>query len=224
MDNYDQIKQKSIELGADLFGVTETAKLEKYIDKGIRETANGLPFTISLAIRLQRAVFDNLKDGPDAMYKNHYRTANFRLDQIAFGVGRFIQQSGFEALPIPASVITDWRNQRAHLSHRHAAMEAGIGYLGRSGLLVHPKYGSAIRLVCILTDMPLRSDTPIDVDCGDCFECVAACPVGAISPEGMEKFEGDACFELLKQFEKRREIGVMICGLCIKACRGPQHD
>ena len=207
-----------------MFGVTEAAKLEKYLDKEIKETAGSLPYTISIAIRLQRAVFDNLRYGPDAMYKNHYRTANFRLDQIAFGVGRSIQQSGFEALPIPASVITDWRNQRAHLSHRHAAMAAGIGYLGRNGLLVHPEYGSAIRLVSILTDMPLRTDSPIDTDCGDCFECVAACPVGAISPEGMEKFDGAACFELLKQFEKRREIGVMICGLCIKSCRGPKHD
>jgi len=224
VDNYDKLRQKATELGADLFGVTERLRLEKYIDDEIKEVARNLPFVVSLAIRVQRSVFDTLKNGPNVLYKNHYRTANFKLDQIAFGIGQFIQAVGFEALPIPASVITDWEHQRSHLSHRHAAMEAGLGYLGRSGLLVHPEYGSAIRLASILTNMPLRTDAPMNIDCGDCFECIAACPVGAISPEGMVKFDGEACYSLLREFEKRRNIGVMICGLCIKACRGSKHD
>jgi epoxyqueuosine reductase len=224
VDNYDQLKQKAIRLGADLFGVTETLKLVDYIDAEIKETALTLPFTVSIAVRVQRKVFESLKDGPNLIYKHHYRIANMKLDQITFAMGQYIQSSGFEAMPINASVITDWQNQRSHLSHRHAAMYAGLGFLGRSGLLVHPEYGAAVRLASLLTDMPLRVDKPMNLDCGECYECVAACPVEAISPEGITEFDGQACYNLLKQFEKRRGISVMICGLCIKACKGLKND
>ena len=223
MDNYDSLKLKAAQLGADLFGTTETSKLHDYIDDEIKEVARTLPYTISIAVRVQRKVFETLTNGPSIIYKHHYRTANVKLDQITFGLGQYIQSQGHEALPINASVLTDWVNQRSHLSQRHAAMYAGLGFLGRSGLLVHPRYGAAIRLASLLTDMPLRTDSPINIDCGDCYECIAACPAGAISLEGISNFDGQACFDLLQKYEKRRGIGIMICGLCIKACKGPEN-
>jgi epoxyqueuosine reductase QueG len=208
-------------MGADLFGVTLTSNLDRYLDKEIRITAQELLFTVSIAIRLHRKVFETLVDGPNVLYKHHYRTANDQLDRIVFGLGNYIQNEGYDCLPIPASVYTDWENQKAHLSHRHAAFNAGLGFQGLSGLLVHPEYGSAIRLASLLTDMPLRTDSPTAADCGNCRACVAACPVDAISEFGPKKFNGRACFERLKDHARRQGIGVYICGLCIKACKGP---
>jgi epoxyqueuosine reductase len=135
-------------------------------------------------------------------------------------MGQYIQKLGYSGLAIPASVITDWNNQRAHFSHRHAASLAGLGFLGRHGLIVHPDYGAAIRLASVLTNLPLHLDEPLEADCGDCVACLAACPVGAISVDGIKDFNGKACYENLRQYEKRRNIGVMICGLCVKACKG----
>lgn len=224
MDNYDKLKQTATNLGADLFGVTETSKIYDYINDEIKEVAQTLPYTVSIAVRIQRKVLETLIDGPNLIYKAHYRQANNLLDKITFGLGQFIQSQGFEALPIPASVITDWVNQRSHLSQRHAALYAGLGFIGRNGLIIHSQYGAAIRLASLLTDMPLKTDSPIIANCGDCYECITACPAKAISSEGVEKFNGKACFELLKQFEKRRGIGVMICGMCIKACKGASND
>ena len=223
MDSYDKLKQKAIQFGADLFGVSETSKLGKYLDSEIKEVAGVLPFAISIAVRVQRKVFDSLKDGPNIIYKHHYKTANFKLDQIIFELCQYINSQGHEALPIPASVITDWKNQRGHLSQRHAACNAGLGFLGRSGLLVHPEYGAAIRLASLLTDLPLKTDSPMTIVCGNCHACVAACPADAISSDGMDKFEGQACYDLLKQLANRQGMGVLICGLCIKACKGPNQ-
>ncbi len=224
MDYYDRLKAEAIRLGCDFFGVAETSKLTEYISDEIAGVAAKLPHTVSIAVRIQRSVLDTLIDGPNFIYKAHYRQANNLLDKITFGLGQFIQTLNYRALPIPASVITDWKNQRAHISHRHAAKEAGIGFLGRHGLVVHPRYGAAIRLASLLTDIPLRADSPLKQDCSDCVACIAACPVDAISIDGIDSFNGKACYELLKQFEKKHGIGVMICGLCLKSCRGPNHD
>jgi len=220
MDNYSQLSQQAKKLGADLFGVTETSKLTDYIHREIKEAAHSLPFTVSIAVRVQRKIFDSLTNGPNIIYKHHYKTANFKLDDIIFSLCQYLNKQGYEALPIPASVLTGWEKPYAHLSHRHAAMQAGLGFLGRSGLLVHPEYGAAVRLASVMTDMPLTTDSPLDMDCGKCKACVAACPANAIMIEGIDEFDGQACYNLLKQFEKRRGVGVMICGLCIKACKG----
>jgi epoxyqueuosine reductase QueG len=48
---------------------------------------------------------------------------------------------------------------------------------------------------------------------------VSACPAGAIANTRAE-FDLETCRQALKSFEKSENIGSMICGLCIKACRG----
>ena len=223
MDFYEKLHAKASQLGADLFGVTDTERLRKYIDSEIKEASESLDFTVSIAVRLHRKVFDTLKTGPNTLYKHHYRTANVKLDSIIFDLGNFIQNEGYSSLPIPASVYTNWDQQRAHYSQRHAAINAGLGFQGRNGLLVHPEYGAAIRLASLLTDMPLHTDSPMNIDCGNCRACIAACPVDAISLLGPEKFNGRACFEKLREHARSRGIGVFICGLCIKACKGPNQ-
>ena len=221
MDYYDHLKTKATDLGADLFGVGDTSRLTKYLAAEIVSQAEDLPYTVSIAVRLHRKVLDTLKNGPNVLYKHHYKTANFKLDDIIFRLGNIIQNDGYQSLPIPASVYTNWETQEAHYSQRHAAINAGIGFQGINGLLVHPEYGAAIRLASLLTDMPLHCDSPLQTDCGNCRACVAACPAKAISELGPDHFNGQACLQRLRKFAARRGIGVNICGLCIKACRGP---
>lgn len=220
MDYYDKLKDRATQLGADLFGVAQTSRLSQYLDNEIIEQANALPATVSIAVRLHRKVFDTLKDGPNTLYKHHYKTANFRLDDIVFQLGNYIANEGYSCLPIPASVYTNWDEQTAHYSQRHAAIQAGIGFQGRNGLVVHPEFGAAIRLACLLTDIPLHTDSPLKLDCGNCRACVVACPVKAVSELGPDHFNGRACYDRLRKFAARSGIGVNICGLCIKACKG----
>ncbi|MCP4583553.1 MAG: epoxyqueuosine reductase [candidate division Zixibacteria bacterium] len=224
MDNYDKLKAEATELGVDLFGVSETSRLERYFDNEIKQAAAGLPYTVTIAVRLSRKVFDTLTDGPNILYKHHYKTANFRLDDTTFRLGQYLQAESYDALPIPASVYTNWDKQQAHLSQRHAAINAGLGYQGLNGLLVHPDHGASVRLASILTDMPLRVDSSLDIDCGNCRACVKACPVNAISSLGPAEFDGQACYKRLQEHAQRRGMGVMICGLCIKACKGPNRE
>lgn len=65
------------------------------------------------------------------------------------------------------------------------AISAGLGQLGRNGLLITPEYGACVRLCKVLTDMPLNTDQPIDFGvtefCDQCLSCAKNCPSGAIT-------------------------------------------
>ena len=161
---------------------------------------------------------EDIKDRPTSLYFHHYRQLNFFLDRGAFLLASYIQDLGFKALPIAASQIIDWEKQEGHVSHKKVGCLAGLGWNGRNNLLVNPEFGSRLRLVTILTDMPLEVDKPLDQDCGVCRKCIAPCPAQAIK-EKRKDFDHLTCFEKLKEF-RNSGIGQYICGVCIKACPG----
>jgi epoxyqueuosine reductase QueG len=177
------------------------------------------PAAVSIALPLLPAVLATLVDRPNPLYEHHYRQANFALDRLALALARAIQDAGGSALPIPASQIVDWPNQRGHLSHKRVAVAAGLGWLGRNNLLVTPRHGARVRLVTVLTDLPLPPAAPAPGDCGDCRACLTACPCGAIHDDAA-RFDHHACFEQLREFQRRHDAGQYICGLCVRACAG----
>jgi epoxyqueuosine reductase QueG len=132
-----------------------------------------------------------------------------------------IHSYGYQAVPIPASQIVDWKIQKGHLSHKHIARAAGLGWIGRNNLLVNEKFGSRIRLVTVLTDLPLVADSPSIKDCSSCRDCLSVCPAGAIK-EKQEEFDHLRCYEQLRTFAKTLHFSHNICGICVKACRGQQ--
>ena len=216
--NYEELKEFALNNGIALFGVAEFDPEEARSMLSERE-GNDLPFAISMGVRLSRAVLDGIEDHPTLLYQWHYRQANYLLDRVAFQLSLLIQDKGARAVPIPASQIVDWKNQRALLSHKHIARLAGHGWIGRNNLLVNPMFGSQVRYVTVLTDLPLRTDEPVEGDCGNCRACVEACPAGALG-ERPEDYDFHKCFEKLKSFIKEYRIGHYICGVCLRVCPG----
>jgi epoxyqueuosine reductase len=215
--HYQKLKEESQRWGGDLFGVADLShiELETYdLSEGILQA---FPFGISIGVRLADAVMDSIDDHPTPLYLHHYRQVNYILDRIAFHVAALIQNMGANAIPIAASQIVDWEHQRGHLSHKKVAQAAGLGWLGRNNLLVNPVYGARIRLISILTDLPVQVNTPLEETCGTCRQCIAVCPAGAIK-EKVEEFDHMGCFEKLKEFRSKYNVGQYICGVCVKAC------
>lgn len=217
-ENYQFIENFCHENRVALFG---TCRIEHLKDQFLLNPSEleGITHAISFGVRLSRAVLNGIEDQPTLLYKWHYRQANIQLDKLAFLLSLQIQEMGHLALPIAASQIVDWQKQRAHLSHRHIAVEAGLGWLGRNNLLVTPNMGAQLRLVTVLTSLPLKEATPVPFGCGDCYECVKVCPVGALG-DRPEDYKFDKCFQLLDHFAKKKNLNLHICGICVKACPG----
>lgn len=217
-ENADRLKKSALELGFSLAGIADISEVrtEFHLPEDLR---NRFDRAVVLGKRVLDGVLEDIADHPTALYFHHYRQLNFFLDRAAFLLASEIQASGFLALPIPASQILDSEKQIAHVPHKKIAVLSGLGHIGRNNLLVHPSFGSRIRLVTVLTDMPLEADRPTGADCGSCRACLPRCPAGAIH-ERPEDFEHRRCFEQLEEFRRRRYVSQHICGICVKACRG----
>ncbi|MBM3330419.1 epoxyqueuosine reductase [candidate division WOR-3 bacterium] len=183
------------------------------------KTTRDLPNAISIALHLSPAVLGTLEDHPNQLYEHHYRQVNFALDRLGLDLAALIESLGALALPVAASQLVDWQNQRGHLSHKRVAVGAGLGWLGRNNLLVTPRFGSQVRLVTILTDLDLEPDHPLENGCGSCRACITACPAKAIG-ETQTEFKHLDCFAMLKEFQSKRYVSQYICGLCVRACGG----
>jgi epoxyqueuosine reductase QueG len=208
----DQITQFMQRFGTKLVGFGAVPE-----DMSLLEIDESFPRVIVFGFSLSQSVLRTIKARPTLIYKHHYKTVNWLLDQTAFHLVRFIEEQGKRAVAIPASQLVDWKHHKGHASHRHLAQEAGLGYVGRHGLLVHPKYGAQVRYCSILTDLEFTPDDRVEADCGTCGKCIAVCPAQAITEEGVDILR---CYEKLEDFSRIRGIGQHICGVCVKACDG----
>jgi len=109
-------------------------------------------------------------------------------------------------------------------NHKMAATSAGIGWVGKSGLLISQEHGPRLSLATVLTDAPLDPDRPFESSrCGACTLCRDHCPSGAIT--GAEWSRSNPFVELVRLGEcrghkaaKRQVAGKPNCGLCITVC------
>ena len=70
------------------------------------------------------------------------------------------------------------------LLERPLAARAGLGWLGKSTMLLAPGFGPWVLLGAIATTLAIESDQPLRKSCGSCTRCIVACPTGAIAADG----------------------------------------
>ncbi|HUL23264.1 MAG TPA: hypothetical protein VLZ10_17550 [Thermodesulfobacteriota bacterium] len=220
-ENTEKLSALCRQWGSSLFGVADLRSFKKEEILLPSSLIDRLPFAISVGFHLSDAVLEEVENQPTPLYFHHYQRVNILLDTIGLVLTSTIQDLGYQAIPIAASQLVDWKTQKAHLSHKHVARAAGLGWIGRNNLLVNEQFGSRIRLVTILTGIPLIVSAPsVSVkDCGSCLDCLPVCPAGAIR-ERQQDFDHLRCYEQLRIFVKTLHFSHNICGVCVKACRG----
>ncbi len=182
----------------------------------------GLPRLIAIALPLNRAVFDTFERYPSKIYQNHYRVVNRRLEDIALSLCNYLEREGWSALATPATYSVD--EYTGHLSHRMAAYLSGIGWIGKSSLLVTKEYGAKLRLITVLTDYPFKDVPELQIDgCGDCEKCLEICPVNAICGDA-RSIDREKCYHYLKSLIDKKKVEELICGLCVKVCDGGRYN
>lgn len=104
------------------------------------------------------------------------------------------------------------------------AARAGIGFIGKNGLLITKEFGSYVYLGEIITDIAFEPDELVDYDCGDCSRCITGCPTQALLGNG--KINAKRCLSYQTQTkdympeEYRKKMGRVIygCDICQIVC------
>lgn len=225
-DYTNEILKLAFSLGAALVGVADLKLLEK-LETRPPNLFKNFKYAISVAVSLPRNVFELITiESPGELYAHAYKTANILLDQITFQISEKIAEYGYNAQPIPASMIIDQKNLMGHVPHKAFARAAGLGWIGKNLLLITPKYGPRIRLATILTDIPLKPGKPVQNQCGNCTKCIDSCPSEALKLSNFKEypvkredaFDAEKCYTRLKEISKLPNIGATICGICTKVC------
>jgi epoxyqueuosine reductase QueG len=216
-DTHD-LKEFVIARGATLFGVADLALIRSDTDL-LDHCYDSYTRGISIGVALEPEALAGVNGGPDRAYCDEYLRVNVLLDSIAEDVVTQLKARGAKAIRIPASEVVDWERLRGHLPHKLIGRYAGLGWVGRSILLINPRFGARVRYVTVLTDLALEPQAPVGEDCGSCSRCVAQCPANAIGPNPAD-FDMSACLGQLIRFNEILGEPHFICGVCVSACKG----
>jgi ferredoxin len=212
------LKKWAKKLGAVSVGITELKDYHMYSHIG-RGEPYGAPveldhrYALALTVEMDKTMLDSAPYGPTVMESaQQYVNAGV----IAVQVAEFIHALGYPA--------------RAHIDGNYrvicplVARDAGLGEIGRMGLLMTPELGPRVRLAVVTTDLPLVTDersrdySVIDF-CTRCKKCADACPGKAIpfgerlEMQGVKrwKLNAEACFTYWCT------VGTD-CGRCLRVC------
>ena len=217
MENFNEhIKNKANELRADLIGFADISSLDNNSNMGFK-------YGISIGIKLDKNIIEKIPFGPFIDYYEEYEAANKKLDYLRRTLSEYIIGLGYSSF---GDIIPQNDDLRTPLPHKTIARLAGIGWIGKSSLLINEKYGSAIRITSILTNIPLEVNLmTIDSKCKDCKICYNACPANAINgvdwsieTDRDKLIDPRKCKSKVIERGKKFNIDVASCGICIAVC------
>jgi reductive dehalogenase len=175
------IKELALSHGALAAGVTQLRPYHVYTHVGRGTGAYGEPVELDHRWALAFSVemdHRRVSHAPGAPVVEESARQYVEGAKIALILASWIRRLGY-----PARAHTDG-NYRVIAPL--VAKDAGLGEIGRMGLLMTPRLGPRVRLGVVTTDLPLVADPPGDdlsvIDfCAVCRKCATNCPVGAIS-------------------------------------------
>lgn len=205
-------------LGADLVGCTRLNPAWVYSHIGRSPGPFGAPIELdhkhAVAIAVEMS-HDMVRLAPGSQTTTETAFKYFEVGKIAMILARAINLLGYPA--------------RAHLDGNYRVMcvpvaaDAGLGELGRLGLLVTRRFGPRVRLAVVTTDLPLEPDEPVTFGvqhfCELCRKCATICPSGSIDAGAREEYAGvlkwqtrqDTCYRAWRAQGSD-------CNLCVKVC------
>lgn len=201
----EELKARTLELGADLVGVT---RVDPHYIYESREVPHRFAFVFAMAMDLEEIL-----QVPRVEANVEFLSVYERMSGVGVELAATIRALGY-----PARAHTLLDEGLAMLPHAYAA---GLGELGRHGSLINGELGYCFRVGVVTTDLPLAEDSPrndgIEDFCASCRMCTEYCPGDAISGEratvrGAERWivDTERCAPYFAEH--------YACGICLQVC------
>ena len=190
-----RLKQLALDHGADDAGLVPIG------DPGLDEQrADILKFysktkaLLAIVCRMNR---EPIRNPARSVANLEFHATGEDVDHVSRAVVSALEQKGIPAINSPMGFPMEtarFPEKMWVVSHKPVAVAAGLGMMGIHRNVIHPKFGNFILLGTVLIGTEVTEyGKPIDYNpCLSCKLCVAACPVGAISPDG--KFDLASCY------------------------------
>ncbi len=190
-----QLRQLALDCGADDAGVVDID--DPLLDDQRADVLAAFPFTKSLISIIVKMNRENIRSPARSAANLEFHHAVDETDEIARRIAATLEDKGIRAGHPSAGFpmeMARWPEKIWVISHKPVAVAAGLGQMGIHRNVIHPKFGNFILLGTVVIDFTVAEHSqPIDFNpCLSCKLCVAACPTGAISPDG--NFDFSACY------------------------------
>jgi ferredoxin-NADP reductase/Fe-S-cluster-containing hydrogenase component 2/putative sterol carrier protein len=192
----DWLKKLAMDCGADDAGMIDIGQTA--LNPQRAEILRHYPWTKTLLSFVIRMTREPVRSPARSVANLEFHHAGDRVDDVSHRIVRLLEEAGIRAVN-PAMGFPMEMYQFPHggvwvVSHKPVAVAAGLGHMGIHRNVIHPKFGNFILLGTVLIDAEVSGyGVPLDYNpCLECKLCVAACPVGAVAPDG--GFNFSACF------------------------------
>ncbi|MFB3921347.1 MAG: SCP2 sterol-binding domain-containing protein [Terriglobia bacterium] len=192
----DWLRQLALDAGADDVGFVEIDRAELAPQRAdIEALLPGTRTLVSLVCRMNRGP---IRAVPRSVANGEFHRVTNELNDAAAALVEALEARDIRAVnPTPGFPMEMSRFPGGKVwtvSHKPVAVAAGLGQMGIHRNVIHPRFGSFILLGTVLLEAPVTCyDRPVAYNpCLECKLCVAACPTGAIAPDG--HFDFSACY------------------------------
>jgi len=174
-----EIEQLLFDKGVDIVRFVDISGLPEKQTQGFDKA---IVFCVALSKEFMISVHEGKEIGDDEFVTKEHET-----DVLADWLAAHLQQKGYKAYSQSEKNNDDHGNYNektkiSNLPHKTIAHLAGLGYIGKNSLLITKEFGCAFSMCTVLTDAPVTTEChPItESKCGDCNDCMQACPENAI--------------------------------------------
>ena len=190
----ERLRQLALDAGADDAGVVSLDRPELADQR--ESILAAFPAARTLVSFVCRMNPESVRSVARSVSNLEFHQTTDRVNEVARGLVTALAAEGVRAMNPPSGFPMEMQNFPGKVwvvSHKPVAVAAGLGQMGIHRNVIHPRFGNFIILGTVLVAAEVAGQgRPIDFNpCLSCKLCVAACPVGAISPDG--HFDPAAC-------------------------------